>query len=269
MEKEQILAEIRRTADANGGTPLGRKRFETETGIRERDWYGRFWARWSDALVEAGYAPNELQGRTPEGVLFTKLAEEVRRLGRLPTRAELDLRRRGDDTFPSAEVFTRRLGPKATWPAQLVQHFEGDAEMADVVAILEPLVIEAEPEDEPLAEPGERGFVYLLKSGRFYKIGYTLDVGASQVRHRAPASRARDGGARDSHRRPCRDRALQAPALRRQTQERRVVRVEPRRREGVQAPQVHVGLRPGERTLAQASDLLRAWFAGEPVRCAP
>lgn len=176
MTKAQILAEIQRTAQANGGVPLGRARFAAETGIRESDWDGRYWVRWNDALAEAGYPPNELQGRTPDETLFSKLAEEVRRLGQLPTRSELKLRRRQDSTFPNDKVFDR-LGPKATWPARLVRRFEGDADMADVVAILEPLVIEVEPEEEPLAKPGEQGFVYLLKSGRHYKIGRTFDVG--------------------------------------------------------------------------------------------
>lgn len=176
MTKDEILGEIRRTAEANGGVALGRARFAAETGIRESDWAGRYWVRWNDALAEAGYPPNELQGRTPDETLFARLAEEIRRLGRLPTRSELKLRRRDDGTFPNEKVFNR-LGPKAAWPARLVQHFEGQPEMADVVAILEPLVIEPDPEEEPVVEPGEHGFVYLLRSGRFYKVGYTLDVG--------------------------------------------------------------------------------------------
>jgi hypothetical protein len=177
VDKDLILAEIRRTADANGGRPLGRARFAAETGIRESDWSGRFWARWNDALAEAGFPPNELQGRTPDDELLARLAEEVRRLGRLPTRAELRLRRREDTGFPSPNVFDR-LGPKATWPGQLVEHFGGRADMADVVAIVEPLVIEAPgPDEGDEPEPGEHGFVYLLKSGRFFKIGHTYDVG--------------------------------------------------------------------------------------------
>jgi hypothetical protein len=34
MDKDDILAAIRRTTQANGGSPLGRERFESITGIR-------------------------------------------------------------------------------------------------------------------------------------------------------------------------------------------------------------------------------------------
>lgn len=40
--REHILEEVKRTAKVNGGKPLGRSTFLTETGIRESDWKGRF-----------------------------------------------------------------------------------------------------------------------------------------------------------------------------------------------------------------------------------
>src|SRR5207237_1245921 len=52
--RDTILAEIRRTAAENAGKPLGMARFRDETGIRPEDWEGRYWARWSDAIREAG-----------------------------------------------------------------------------------------------------------------------------------------------------------------------------------------------------------------------
>lgn len=93
MDRAHIVAEIRRTAKENGGTPLGRLRFAAETGIRESDWSRRYWARWNDALAEAGFSPNQLQPRYADDDVLAALVTEIRRLGRMPTRAELDLRR--------------------------------------------------------------------------------------------------------------------------------------------------------------------------------
>ena len=53
MTKLYILQEIKRTTTANGGTPLRRLEFESETGIKRYDWFGVYWARWSDAIREA------------------------------------------------------------------------------------------------------------------------------------------------------------------------------------------------------------------------
>jgi hypothetical protein len=54
MNKEHILAEIKRTAVLNGGVALGKDRFFQETGIKSSDWIGKLWARWGDAVKEAG-----------------------------------------------------------------------------------------------------------------------------------------------------------------------------------------------------------------------
>lgn len=42
--KEKILAEIRRLHKATGTVP-GRLKLESESGIRETDWRGVYWAR--------------------------------------------------------------------------------------------------------------------------------------------------------------------------------------------------------------------------------
>lgn len=53
MTKLHILQEIKRTTQANGGKPLRKIEFESATGITRHDWFGVYWARWSDALREA------------------------------------------------------------------------------------------------------------------------------------------------------------------------------------------------------------------------
>jgi hypothetical protein len=87
MKKQFILDEIRRTAAANGGRPLGRVRFEQETGISEGDWSGRFWARWSEAVKEAGLAPNQLNASLGDDLILRQLAALTRKLGRVPVKS--------------------------------------------------------------------------------------------------------------------------------------------------------------------------------------
>jgi hypothetical protein len=59
VTKLYILQEIKRTTRANGGTPLRKLQFESKTGIKRYDWFGVYWARWSDAIREAGYTQDD------------------------------------------------------------------------------------------------------------------------------------------------------------------------------------------------------------------
>src|SRR5438067_13269349 len=99
VEKRYILAEIQRTAQENRGRALGKGAFFEATGIREADWSGRFWARWSDAIREAGLEPNSLQERFSDEPVLDALAALTLRLGHLPTVAEMRLARRQDRAF--------------------------------------------------------------------------------------------------------------------------------------------------------------------------
>lgn len=176
VQKKHILDEIQRTATANGGTPLGVARFQRETGIKATDWHGKYWSRWGDALMEAGFSPNALQGAYPDETLFDKLADLSRELGRFPVTGELKLKRRTDPTFPSAKVFDR-LGLRHQVAARLAEHCRTRGDMDDVVAMCAERTA-APTESEGQAE-GETtiGFVYLFKSGRYYKIGKSNAAG--------------------------------------------------------------------------------------------
>lgn len=180
VTRERILAEIRRTAEANGGRPLGIDRFAAETGIREHDWRGRYWVRWSDALEAAGYAPNQLTPRYDDDQALARLVAEIRRLGRMPTDSERNLIRRQDESFPSASVF-RRLGSKRDLARQVVAYCQPRPECQDVIGMVASLLDDAPaPSDADTDDSEDAGFVYLLKSGRHYKIGWTRDVGRRQ-----------------------------------------------------------------------------------------
>jgi len=113
MTRQHILDEIRRTAKENGGVPLGHKRFEQETGIRYHDWWGKLWARWSDALRDAGLPPNTLQDAFNDDVLIEKLIAFIRELGHFPGTGDLRLKKYNDATFPNDKVFDSHFGSRA------------------------------------------------------------------------------------------------------------------------------------------------------------
>ncbi|MGH9870543.1 MAG: GIY-YIG nuclease family protein [Candidatus Polarisedimenticolia bacterium] len=176
VTKAHVLDEIRRTARENGGVPLGRKRFYAETGIKESDWLGRHWARWNDAVREAGLQPNTLQAAIDDNLLLEKLALLTRELGRFPTKPDISLRARRSDGFPNSKTF-ERLGRKAELAGKLVEFCQMRPFYQDVAQLAGAAAGKAaEPETEPSASI-ESGYVYLLKAGRHYKIGRSNAVG--------------------------------------------------------------------------------------------
>jgi hypothetical protein len=178
MRKQQIISEIKRTAAANGGVPLGQNRFFSETGIKVSAWRGRYWARWSDALSEAGFEANTMQQPYDETQLLDHYINMARELGRLPTLSEIDLRHREDESLPTTNAY-RKFGSKGQLAARILEYAEQKPELADVINVCAPLAAKAEPPESGLssANQAEDGFVYLIRSGRHFKIGKTNAVG--------------------------------------------------------------------------------------------
>jgi Meiotically Up-regulated Gene 113 (MUG113) protein len=178
MTKAHILQEIKRTAADNGGMPLGSRRFETATGIRESEWIGKLWARWSDALREAGFAPNQLQVAYDRAALLEMYAELAQELARLPTANDLRFKDYREKSFPNQKVFFNRFGTKAELVRQLDEYCRSHSGYEDVARLCEAYVPRNQGlPDESKPPEVEIGFVYLTKSGRFYKIGKTNAAG--------------------------------------------------------------------------------------------
>ena len=181
ITKAHIISEIKRTAQENAGSPLGIARFEAETGIKSSDWMGKFWARWGDALVEAGFQPNVLQGSRSEDDLLECLAVFARELGHFPVANEVKLKARTEPGFPWHTTFSR-FGGKQKLAARL-REFALTRGWQDVAALCDAVIAKPstrEPdatEDAGVEAESELGYVYLLKSGRFYKVGRSNAVG--------------------------------------------------------------------------------------------
>jgi hypothetical protein len=183
LTKEDVLREIRRTASENGGVALGKTAFLAATGIRESDWLGRLWTTWSAAVREAGLEPQRMNPRMSDDAVLEAAVKIVRKYGKFPTAAEIRLETSADSSLPSHNVF-RRFGGLDELRAR-VRAFAVRDGMHDVLAAVGTAASDLD-EGEGGGEEGQSlgidyGFVYLIKSGRHYKIGKANSV---EARHR-------------------------------------------------------------------------------------
>lgn len=177
--KEAIINEIKNTAAKNGGKPLGKDKFAKETGISENQWLGKHWTKWSEALIEAGFRPNEFNSKGyDESFLLEKLARYVIELGHFPSRAEFRIRSYKsfkDNTFPSYDSFINKLGNKASMIKKLNEFCRGKNDFKNLSAQCEALTAISQKEDSDFTYPGKSndkiGVVYLIKAGKYFKIG--------------------------------------------------------------------------------------------------
>jgi Meiotically up-regulated gene 113 len=177
IDKAHILAEIRRTATANAGNPLGRQRFQSETGIKESDWLGRHWVRWGDAVSEAGFAPNKVSQAFDEDLLLEKLASFALELGHFPVAAELRMKASQDKGFPSHTIWHNRFGTLLETKSRLFKYIGNKTEFAGLLAFCEPQKLEEAffSEVQASSSKSQLGYVYLLKFRSDYKIGTSGD----------------------------------------------------------------------------------------------
>lgn len=178
MDKDHILSEIKRTTEENGGRPLGISRFQQETGIKSWDWRGKYWATWSDAIGEAGYEnPNKMQSAYADDFLIQKLIELIQELGHFPTSTERRLKGNQDKDFPTHNTFAR-FGTKSDLIQTVLNYCRTHDVNPSVIKICKRAAVEAKPlqKKETGSEDIEFGFVYLMKSGKYFKIGRSNSV---------------------------------------------------------------------------------------------
>ena len=173
--RDEIIAEIKRTARENGGKPLGLARFEQETAIKPYDW-GKYWPRFGDAQKEAGFQANQMQGAHPNEFLIGKLVALARKLGKFPTSREIESERHLDPDLPTKKTF-QRLDTKGQL-AQLVSTYCETHDGFEDVARLCSGVFRKDDQGMRVSGVADTsvGDVYLFKSGKYYKIGRSSDL---------------------------------------------------------------------------------------------
>ena len=200
-DKQFIISEIQRTALLHGGEPLGQTAFQAETGITEYEWKGAHWARWGDALLEAGFKPLEWNTALDEEEILGGLAGLVRKYGRYPVKAEIQIESRNNPAIPVPSTLRRRIGDRSEIVRRLQGYCSSKEEYADVSAILAKEPVEAGQRKDNGEAKGlsksqrPSGYVYLVKSGKLYKIGWS----ENQWRRKSELHKQTSEGITDVH----------------------------------------------------------------------
>ena len=139
------------------------------TGIGETKWRGKFWARWGDALNDAGFAANQWTSKTDRDTILIGLIAACRHYGHFPTNSEIEMLRRSDQTIPAPNVIRNNMGNRSELVEAAKQFIGTKPEYADIAAIL-PKVLPSSRSTISSPKAAE-GFVYLIKSGDFFKVG--------------------------------------------------------------------------------------------------
>lgn len=180
MKKEHIIREIKRTAKENGGKPLGKKRFQQETGIREADWNGKYWKRWNEAVVEAGFTPNVMNKAHSEDYLIQKIIELIRETKKFPTASDFKYKNHHED-WPNVKTFYKRLGKKSEMAEMVYNFCKKTGGLTDIQEICRSFIRKAvDSEVDDIGDNNENfGYVYMMKHGNRpeYKIGKSNSPG--------------------------------------------------------------------------------------------
>lgn len=167
--REHIISEIRRLAELNGGQAPGQNAFLSATGIRASKWLGKYWPRWGDALIEAGFEPNSWNSKSDADSILDGVIIACRHYGKLPVNAEFQMLRATNPAVPPTNTMRRRFGSRSDLVVALKEYIGTRPEYADVLALL-PAHAPPKPTRHANAKIAD-GHVYLIKSGDFYKIG--------------------------------------------------------------------------------------------------
>lgn len=192
VTKEQIVAEIKRIAAKHSGQPPGIRSFGTESGLSKSSWEGMYWSKWSDALAEAGFMPNQRNQKFEDDEIFELLVSACRHYGRRPSLADMRLFRRSVNSDFPATAIQKRFGIDQLWQSFFDWLTEQPGKFDDVVAMLGEIRSSRidEGSDSETGKSIADGYVYLLKSGDHYKIGKSEDIErrVKEVRTQMPES---------------------------------------------------------------------------------
>jgi hypothetical protein len=159
---------------AQEGRLIGERIFMKETGISQYSWNGGFWRSWSAFQGDAGHKPNSQTQKIPDEAILRRFALLAMEMGEIPKEADIDLKRRQDTSFPNRSCY-RRWGSRNALLTRVAEYCTGKPEFEPVLEKLNEGNSIAV--DRRLVSLQVKGFVYLLRTGKFYKLGRTNAIG--------------------------------------------------------------------------------------------
>jgi hypothetical protein len=107
--------------------------------------------------------------------LLEALGKLAKQIGHVPTESDIRMKTRTEPGFPTGKTFAR-LGSKPERIALLRDYCRSRAGLDEVAALCERVLASLPEIDEDGAASSDGdGFIYLIRSGRHYKIGRTND----------------------------------------------------------------------------------------------
>lgn len=156
------------------GERLGEGRFMRETGISRYYWRGGYWRSWAAFQTDAGHQPNLPTKKIEDAIVLHRFAELALERNAIPTEADVLLEKAKDPSFPGKEVF-RRWGDRNTLLDKVAEFCEGKDRFYPVLNLLRQGASPAL--EQRLRSLNIAGFVYLVRSGKSYKLGRTNAAG--------------------------------------------------------------------------------------------
>jgi len=176
LSREEILSAIREMTAAIGRPP-GRRTFVARYRVPASAFGGMYWARWSDAVRDAGLVPLTPPGEIREDFILEALAKLTRRLGRYPTQGEMRVLKLTEPEFPGVPAVVKRLGTRPEQTQRVAAWARDSPEYEDVAQLLGENIVDPDPNVEADPNSTVSGYVYLFRQeGFFYKIGLTTNV---------------------------------------------------------------------------------------------
>lgn len=179
VTKDEIITEIQKAAALNNGVPLGMGTFHKNTHIDKSDWYGKYWPNWGAAIEEAGLPPNKF-GSDPYNLdtVLEKIALQAIELNKFPSKPELMILRRKDQSFPSYTTLKNRMGTKKQIINAVIEYCMERPQLEKAVGICYQATSALKDHTSAFPHQSDKvqfGYVYLLKHGNHFKIGKSFD----------------------------------------------------------------------------------------------